>query len=577
MSINDGESFHVRDYDQTLLNCVLLADVIYNKNPRASLESSDIKHLIQKLVSSVQIPKNEGSFELKYMICLNDDNKQVFVVFGEIEQMDDYLGNFDPYGFIDDCEDCIHSTIFRYSVQIPIDYFLKKIHGGHEVVFTGHGFGGALASIVATNCLRSGGIKGDKNRENQILSIAFGTPPFVTNEFKALIESKYKLKDRYHFYLNRNDLNVRVFDVLINSLTAEPKPKLLNNLNDAIEKLRALTNDIINSRDASKHSNLVKSLNRETSNRKYVFFGYFFDSTKAGKVPLTINNSTFDIKLLESLKNNQNMKKYFQDICNTNLKDKIKPGLIKISDLTDLTVPTLKECSFDELQKDVVNAFALKFIVNEFKTDIIISIACENIEYIYPSSSMRLLNGDNVKIEFKGCYPEQSFDKKICSLIFSCSNKIFDNIMAKKECANPKNFHEKYFECLIIAHFNTLQISYSTANKKFTEGVTLKRKKFEDMPLDILYVYGLFFVNVMEGLDDAQLRDKINELKKIFIEIDKRWIEGKLEGKPHKYNSKKNKKILKQQLRQYFGDLGQDLLNKDNETKELFNDKFVCL
>jgi hypothetical protein len=156
MSINDGESFHVRDYDQTLLNCVLLADVIYNKNPKASLESSDIKHLIQKLVSSVQIPKNEGLFESKYMICLNDDNKQVFVVFGETEQMDDYLANFDPYGFIDDCEDCIHSTIFRYSVQIPIDYFLKKIHGGHEVVFTGHGFGGALAAIVATNCLRSG-------------------------------------------------------------------------------------------------------------------------------------------------------------------------------------------------------------------------------------------------------------------------------------------------------------------------------------------------------------------------------------------------------------------------------------
>jgi hypothetical protein len=30
-------------------------------------------------------------------------------------------------------------------------------------------------------------------------------------------------------------------------------------------------------------------------------------------------------------------------------------------------------------------------------------------------------------------------------------------------------------------------------------------------------------------------------------------------------------------LRHYFGDLAQDLLNEDDEIKELFNDKFVCL
>ena len=81
---------------------------------------------------------------------------------------------------------------------------MKKILEDYQVVFTGHGLGGAIASITATHCLRCDGVKGDKKRESQVLSIAFGTPPFVTNEFKTLIESKYELKDRYHFYLNIN-------------------------------------------------------------------------------------------------------------------------------------------------------------------------------------------------------------------------------------------------------------------------------------------------------------------------------------------------------------------------------------
>ena len=123
-------STQVQDYKQTLLNCALLADLIYEENPKASLESCGIKHGIKRMVLTVKIPKDEGYelfYDLKYMICLNDEIKQVIVVFCETEQMDDYLANFDPYGFIDDCEDCIHSTIFRQSIQIPIDYFMKKI------------------------------------------------------------------------------------------------------------------------------------------------------------------------------------------------------------------------------------------------------------------------------------------------------------------------------------------------------------------------------------------------------------------------------------------------------------------
>ena len=38
------------DFNQTLLNCALLADVIYNDNPKVALESTGIKHDVQKMV-----------------------------------------------------------------------------------------------------------------------------------------------------------------------------------------------------------------------------------------------------------------------------------------------------------------------------------------------------------------------------------------------------------------------------------------------------------------------------------------------------------------------------------------------
>ena len=129
------------------------------------------------------------------------------------------------------------------------------------------------------------------------------------------------------------------------------------------------------------------------------------------------------------------MKTYFQDIHTANLNNLIKPSCLEITQLMDLNVPIITECSLEEFQKaNTNNAFVVKFIVNEFKTDIIISIACQNIEFIRSCASIKIKNENNEKIEFKGRYPEQSLDKKIFSLIFSLSNKIFNNIEEKIEC-----------------------------------------------------------------------------------------------------------------------------------------------
>jgi hypothetical protein len=562
------------NYKQTLVNCVLLADVVYEENPKVSLESSGIKHNIEKMACSIKLPKDEGIesfYELKYMVCVNDNIKQVIVAFCETQQMDDYFANFDPHGFIDNCFDCIHSTIFSHSIQIPIKYFLEKIFEDYQLVFTGHGLGGAMASIVATNCLRFEGVNGDKKRETQILTIAFGTPPFVTAEFKKLIELDSQLKERFHFYYNENDLVVKLFDVLINCL-ADETPKLPSK-KDANKKLQCLANDIITSKDVTKHSDLVKLLNK-VSNHKYVFFGLLFHSVKL--VPISMNNSSFDVKLLRSqyLIKDHSMRKYFQDLRTFYLKDNIEAGYIKISDLTCFTLPKeLKE--YDQFKQGVTNAFVVKFIVNEFTTDIIISILCANAEFIR-CASIKIFNEKNKRVTYKGCHPEHNFDWKIYSLIFSCSNEVFPNIEEKIKHAHPKDFENKVFECNIIAHFNSLEISFSTENKLFIKGLTVKKNNIERMPLDILYIYAIFYVNIMNKVEDAQFRDRCEELKKIFIELDKRW---KLEGNSHDYNSKNKKKLLKEQLKEYFGDLIRDFLDDDQKKEKeiLFSNKYVSL
>ena len=187
-------------------------------------------------------------------------------------------------------------------------------------------------------------------------------------------------------------------------------------------------------------------------------------------------------------------------------------------------------------------------------------------------------DNNNNKIEFKRFFPEHSFDQKAYSLVFTCPNQIFDNIEAKLESQHPINFKNKIFECNITAHFNLIEISFSTENKRFIKGLSVKKEKIENMSLDILYVYGLFYVNVMNRVDDAQLRVRCIELKKIFIELDTIWKLDKV--KLHGYNKKKAKKILKARLKYHLADVASNLIKEeeaDNQDEVLFKETFVSL
>jgi len=88
----------------------------------------------------------------------------------------------------------------------------------------------------------------------------------------------------------------------------------------------------------------------------------------------------------------------------------------------------------------------------------------------------------------------------------------------------------------------------------------------------------MFYVNVMNGVDDTQLRVRCIELKKIFIELDTIWKLDKV--KLHGYNKKKAKKILKARLKYHLADVASNLIKEeeaDNQDEVLFKETFVSL
>ena len=554
------------DFNQILLNCALLCRSIYEENPKFALESCGYEHTIQSLTLTLK------QLKLKYMICSIEEVKKLIFVFCETEQMDDYLTNIDLCYYIEDCEGSIHSTIARLSIQIPAEVFVHKILDGYDLVFTGHGLGGALASSVATSLLMHDKVRDNTEMQNRILTIAFGTPPFVDVKFKTFIEETKNLKNRFYFYINENDLVVKLFDSFTNSAD---KSILIKN--GFVDKLNNLANDIIKSKEILNSKSLInvifESLNKIKEPHTFQYFGLLFNSSNVSDLNLSKNN--FDLNLLfrDPIKSH-NMKGYFDDLKKSHLRTKLIPQINKkISDLKEFEIPQAKECSLEEFQKNKENAYTVKFIVNEFNTEIIISVNFKNMEFLHSATVKTedcLIKGNT---EFKGGFQELSFGMNVYSLVFSCSNEIFNNIEEKISSLNSASFHDISFDGQFVAHFNIINLKFSTKDKMFAKGLTLKKENIENMPLDLLYVSGLFYANVMSHVEDAQLRSRCGDLIKLFKELDDIW---KLKNESHDYNNKKNRGMLQQRLKELFKDSVNGALVDENNDNP-FADKHVNL
>jgi hypothetical protein len=130
---------------------------------------------------------------------------------------------------------------------------------------------------------------------------------------------------------------------------------------------------------------------------------------------------------------------------------------------------------------------------------------------------------------------------------------------------------EAHFEFRVYSHFNNLELYVPIRENELEEGFkSQKDKEIESMPLDLLYLYAVFYVNTFQKLNDSSFTERCEKLEKILEEVDSIW---KLKGKKHNYNKGKNRVELQKVLLKFFG--SQDnILNLSSELNDIMNQSF---
>lgn len=114
----------------------------------------------------------------------------------------------------------INMSVQWHGSKIPIRYLKEKWLSKEkfEIVFTGYGFGAALAAFLTLRLLTNEIDEDEKKPTaedfNRVLFIGFGCPLFAGVELHQLINEK-KLQERFHFYRHDNDVAVAFRDVQV--------------------------------------------------------------------------------------------------------------------------------------------------------------------------------------------------------------------------------------------------------------------------------------------------------------------------------------------------------------------------
>ena len=223
------------EYFEILFQCSIISEIIYEKDPEATLKSDQFKRLnhgINSLcVSETFEDKIETSLDVKYMICdcSKDNKKRLIIGFRGTSSWQDFLVDLNLIGNIEGCAGRFHSGIYKRSKKIPIEHFIDKLineNENYEIMFTGHSLGAAIASLVTVRVLTHKAVF--ELHSKKIKFIGFGSPLVACANFKKFIE---KHKEQFHFYANENDFVPNILSILTNAIYSEPKIQDQQNLN----------------------------------------------------------------------------------------------------------------------------------------------------------------------------------------------------------------------------------------------------------------------------------------------------------------------------------------------------------
>ena len=117
-------------------------------------------------------------------------SKRLYVSFRGSDSISDILGDAKIYPVINEYSGRFHSGFFKRAENVPIDYFIKKLIDGNELVFTGHSLGAAVGAMVTINLLYLPDMT--HKYSNKIYFVGYGCPSIADIYFKKDINEKYK-------------------------------------------------------------------------------------------------------------------------------------------------------------------------------------------------------------------------------------------------------------------------------------------------------------------------------------------------------------------------------------------------
>jgi hypothetical protein len=220
------QDLETNEYFESLFQCSLISQLIYEDDPSKALQSHQYSHLnhgIKSLCVSKTIDDKESNLDVKYMLCdcsKNENQKRLIIGFRGTSSLQDFLVDLDLIGRINKCVGSFHSGIYKRSKKIPIKHFIEKlINEEYEIIFTGHSLGAAIASLVTVQVLTQKAVLA--GFEKKVQFIGFGSPLVACGNFKKFIEEKYS--DNFHFYANENDIVPKLLSILSNTIHSSPE------------------------------------------------------------------------------------------------------------------------------------------------------------------------------------------------------------------------------------------------------------------------------------------------------------------------------------------------------------------
>ena len=554
---------HLNDpvYCQKQLTAWIASQLVNSVDPIKELDEkySKYNHGIKDYVQSIVLDKaNLGTLDLEDVLtrhiifdCQSLENKRFLVVAVSVLNEEKFANEF--YKSIDENGAETESSIYRYdefkninkavvhhASRIPIRYIIDewcRKESDTEIVFTGVGFGAAIAAFLAVRLFNKGQereyINNTTEKFNQVLYIGFGCPLFSGSRFKIVFS---RLQHRFHYYRHEADLDVVKCDVksILKLLKYQVnKGKISINMSCDLDYDSYFSDDG-SGNYSSKGENIKQLLNilqsYSQNDNSYTGFGFYYRISEADEK----SSFSYTTNLLEEIMKITIIEPGSISKINKRLVNSISDYFILAKNFENLKLPKLnitgprdnelnkhlkmfKEGKFEE------NDFHVSFVEKQNETDVILY-------------SQKMVNLDSLFCIFLTLNSDKPVIKPVSiltrSIAYNYKNCIKAKFSISKHHIDLRKLDEMTFVFCSFYDQKTIIKCFNEKNGVIKED-KVENSTINSLTVDVLYIHAILFIQVVKTLiqndkilnelfkDTQKLVDLLSQIEEISKEEEK--------------------------------------------------------